>query len=166
MEAVAGGRPLRRAGGGTAADDWVGAAAGSQGWMCLITSICFCAAKYSTASPKRPAWQTRVLRNRILLGSHIHQVQPDHLDHLTQGACRKGLGHDGGFHSSPTLVANWESIAVSSGSDLGNTATPKGGSAAKYSSPEDISSPSNHPPSLCQADLTALSFEALTLGEL
>ncbi len=75
-EAAAGGRPWRRADGGAAADDWVEAAAGRRGRMCLIASVCFCAtencwAKFSTASPKRPAWQTGALRNRTLSGSCI-----------------------------------------------------------------------------------------------
>ncbi len=75
-EAATGGHPRRQADGGTATDVWVKAAAGCWGRMCSIASVCFCAAencwaKFSTTSPKRPAWQTGELRNRTLSGSHI-----------------------------------------------------------------------------------------------
>ncbi len=45
-------------------------------------------------------------------------------------------GDGGGLQCSPTLSADRESIAVSSGSDSGNATLPSGGSAAKSSSPE------------------------------
>lgn len=48
-----------------------------------------------------------------------------------------GSGHGGGFYSSPTLTAAWESIAANSGSDSGNAVTPEGGSASS----DDIRSP-------------------------
>lgn len=44
------------------------------------------------------------------------------------------------FHCSPTLSAARKSIAVSSGSDLGNATFPEGGNAAESSSPEPSSS--------------------------
>ncbi len=65
--AATGGRPRRRAGWGAAAG--VEAAAGFlQRMMCLIASVCFCAAEncwaqLSTASPKRPVCDTGAFRN-------------------------------------------------------------------------------------------------------
>ncbi len=65
--AATGGRPRRRAGWGAAAG--VEAAAGFlRRMMCLIASVCFCAAEncwaqLSTASPKRPVCDTGAFRN-------------------------------------------------------------------------------------------------------
>ncbi len=69
-------RERRRVDRGTAAGGWVEAAAARQGRMCLIASVCFCAAencwaKFSTASPKRPVWDTGAFRNRALSASFM-----------------------------------------------------------------------------------------------
>lgn len=49
---------------------------GGSSRMCLITSVCFCAAEncwemLSTALPKRPAWEIGKSRNRYLSASRI-----------------------------------------------------------------------------------------------
>ncbi len=74
--AAAGGRPRRRVDRGTAAGGRVEAAAARRGRMCRIASVCFCAAKncwakFSTASPNRPIWDTGAFRNRALSTSFM-----------------------------------------------------------------------------------------------
>ncbi len=74
--AAAGGRPRRRVDRGTAAGGRVEAAAARRGRMCRIASVSFCAAencwaKFSTASPNRPVWDTGAFRNCALSTSFM-----------------------------------------------------------------------------------------------
>ncbi len=79
---AAGGRPRRRADGGTAANDWVEAAAGRRGRMCLIASFCFCAiencwAKFSRQPGRKEALTDRGVEEPNFVGlTHICHVQP------------------------------------------------------------------------------------------
>ncbi len=66
----------RRRGRPPAAAGRVEASAVRRGRMCLIASVCFCAAencwaKFSTASPKRPVWDTGAFRNLALSASSM-----------------------------------------------------------------------------------------------
>ncbi len=60
-----------------------------------------------------------------------------------QSSSLEGSGHGGGFHTSPTLLAARESIAIISGSVSGTATVPEGGNCVDASSPEKSDSPSD-----------------------
>ncbi len=76
-------------------------------------------------------------------GTGVGGWEPARATPRNQSSSLEGSGHGGGFHTSPTLLAARESIAIISGSVSGTATVPEGGNCADASSPAKSDSPSD-----------------------